>query len=299
MPGDEAAERERASDDSRKLIAQIAAFLTDRQLDATPDNYASAYRLLAGPDGALADPSPEASLPHVEDFETVMRTMRFETESFWRDLEASAAAMRDLTAATPGGAMRITSAMIERVRSVEARLEDATHEASELRAKLEEARDNARRDPLTGLPNRRAFEETYDGYAGLPACVAMCDVDRFKSINDRFGHAVGDRVLQAIADVLALSCPGHHVARYGGEEFAVLFVECQIDQARRALDHARTTVASKRGWLRDNDEPIGKITFSAGLTVALPGERRADVIRRADVLLYEAKRAGRNCLRIG
>lgn len=240
----------------------------------------------------------------VEGFQDMVSAMRAETADFGRNLAASAEA---ITRNVDAGAYetlnidevaRITGAMLRRVRTAEARLEVVTREASELRQKLEEARDNARRDPLTDLPNRRAFEEAYaaQSAAGATICIAVCDVDHFKSVNDRFGHAVGDRVLKAIGEVLSQSCTGHLVARYGGEEFAVLFTGMSIDEARDTLDVARSRVAAKRYRLRDTDAPLGEITFSAGLTLARGNEAYGTAFARADKLLYRAKSAGRNRL---
>ncbi|MDT8759310.1 diguanylate cyclase [Sphingomonas psychrotolerans] len=240
----------------------------------------------------------------VEGFQDMVTAMRAETEGFGRDLAASAEAISRSTdaggAPVIGEVARITAAMLDRVRSAEARLESATREASDLRRELEEARDNARRDPLTDLPNRRALEEAYaaQAAAGAPICVAVCDVDHFKSVNDRFGHAVGDRVLKAIAEALSQTCAGHLVARYGGEEFAVLFTGVDLHAAHDILDTARVTVANKRYKLRESDAPLGAITFSAGISAANPGDGLSTVFHRADRLLYAAKTAGRNRLHI-
>lgn len=242
---------------------------------------------------------------HVEGFADMITAMRAETEGFGRDLAASAAAISrsagtGVSAIAVDEVASITAAMIQRVRTAESRLESVTREANELRRKLEEARDNARRDPLTGLPNRRAFEEAYAARAaaGEQICIAVCDIDHFKSVNDRFGHAVGDRVLQAIAGALGAACANQLVARYGGEEFAVLFAGVTIADARRTLDNARASVAGKRYRLRDSDEQLGEISFSAGLTAAR-GDAYPVVYQRADALLYAAKTAGRNCVHIG
>ena len=239
----------------------------------------------------------------VEGFQDMVTAMRAETEDFGRDLAASAEAIsRSSDAGAPAidEVARLTTAMLDRVRSAEARLESATREASELRRELEEARDNARRDPLTDLPNRRALEEAYAAQAasGANVCLAVCDVDHFKSVNDRFGHAVGDRVLKAIAEALGQTCAGHLVARYGGEEFAVLFTGVDIEAARATLDTARIRVANKRYKLRESDAPLGEITFSAGLAAAQPGDGLSTVFHRADRLLYAAKTAGRNRLHV-
>lgn len=238
----------------------------------------------------------------VEGFHDLVRAMRSETRDFGRDLAATANAIRDSAGADATTAvMRITTAMLDRVENAESRLEAATREASDLRAKLEEARDNARRDPLTTLPNRRAFEEAYEGHLanGTAMCLAVCDIDHFKAVNDTFGHAVGDRVLKAIADVLTDQCKGHLVARYGGEEFVALFAGVDLESAAALLESARTLVAKKRYRLRESDEPLGEVTFSAGLTAAGPAEAVGDAFIRADHLLYAAKADGRNCLKIG
>lgn len=256
--------------------------------------------------GKKADGLVAQTQMQVEGFADMVIAMRAETEDFGRDLAESAAAISrsaDPSAGSDaaGQVGRITATMIERVRTAEARLDAATREASDLREKLEEARDNARRDPLTALPNRRAFEEAFAAKvaAGERLCIAVCDVDHFKSVNDRFGHAVGDRVLKAIGEALTQSCQGHLVARYGGEEFAILFSDIAVDAARKLMETARVTVSTKRYRLRETDAPLGAITFSAGLTCADNAERLGTAFHRADRLLYAAKSAGRNQLHVG
>jgi len=239
----------------------------------------------------------------VEGFADMVTAMRAETADFGRDLAASAEAMStgsDAPQATDDF-LRITASMLQRIRIAEQKLESTTREANDLREKLEEARDNARRDPLTQLPNRRAFEEAFAAQeaTGGQMCIAVCDIDHFKSVNDRFGHAVGDRVLRVIADALSHCCRGHLVTRYGGEEFAILFTNVPLDKAQMVLEYARNTVQAKRYKLRDNDAPLGEITFSAGLTPVEVGEMHQTAFHRADRLLYLAKEAGRNQVKIG
>lgn len=328
-------------DHARQLYERIGAFLFDQRLEPDPANFAFAWALLHDPAGPLAkavaaltdggvrltkrdieslgqeaptstrgirekaDGLVAQTQMQVEGFADMVQAIRAETEGFGRDLAASAAAIRRSGNAADSPLIeevsRITAAMVERVHSAEAQLEHATREASELRSKLEEARDNARRDPLTDLPNRRAFEEAYAAQlaSGAPLCIAVCDIDHFKSVNDRFGHAVGDRVLKGIADSLTQSCPGQLVARYGGEEFAILFSGVDVERARVTLDNARATVAAKRYRLRESDAPLGEITFSAGLTKVSDDERLGTCFHRADRLLYKAKAQGRNQILAG
>jgi diguanylate cyclase len=108
---------------------------------------------------------------------------------------------------------------------------------------------------------------------------------------------VGDRVLKAIAAALSSACKGHLVTRYGGEEFAVLFAGIELETARATLDAARVTVATKHYKLREDDAPLGEVTFSAGITLAKSDDGYHSLFKRADGLLYAAKSAGRNCLR--
>lgn len=319
-----------------QLYERIGTFLFDQRLEPDPANFAFAWHLLHDPAGPLAKAvaaltdggirltqrdlqelgceSPASARSarakadglvaqtqmQVEGFQDMVHAMRVETRDFGRDLAASADVIRRFGDRSEGALLdeltRVTATMLERVHSAETRLESATREASDLRDKLEEARDNARRDPLTGLPNRRAFEEAFAAQVemGDGMCVALCDVDHFKGVNDRFGHAVGDRVLKTIAEALTESCPAQLVARYGGEEFAILFANADLERARITLDHARATVAAKRYRLRETDQPLGEITFSAGLTRVAQGESFGTSFGRADRLLYAAKKDGRN-----
>ena len=237
----------------------------------------------------------------VDGFATMMREMQDETRGFGRDLAQSAAAIRNTAPAVPAAAgldeiARITGAMLTRIREAETRLAKATDEAEALRAKLAEANDTARRDPLTGLPNRRAFDEAFAVRRELdgPFCLAVCDIDRFKRINDVHGHPVGDRVLSAVARTLSDECDDHLVVRHGGEEFAVLLHGVALADAAAHLDGVRDTISSKRFRLRETDRPLGQVTVSIGVTAVHAGETLTDAFDRADRLLYTAKAEGRD-----
>jgi len=179
------------------------------------------------------------------------------------------------------------------------------HDITDLVRNAQQMEELATIDSMTGLCNRRHFMtlaaaewSRFQRYY-RPLSVLMIDVDHFKSVNDRFGHAVGDGVLRAIAAALAEECAGHLVARYGGEEFAVLFTGLDLAKARATLDAARLRVQRKRYRLRNSDEPLGEVTFSAGITVANTQESFLTTFQRADELCYAAKAAGRNCIQFG
>ncbi len=247
-------------------------------------------------DDASSDLAARVS-DQVESFATIVQAMREETSGFGRDLARSAEAIGRMPANEAlGDIARITGAMLERVQHAERRLATAIEEAGDLREKLAEARETARRDPLTALPNRRAFEEAFAGKSGDRHCMAVFDIDRFKRVNDAFGHAVGDRVLLAIGATLADTLAGHLVARHGGEEFAVLMTGVDLAEAATLLDRARAAVAAKRFRARDTGQPLGSITISAGVTAVRTGEDVETSFSRADRLLYAAKASGRDAV---
>lgn len=154
-------------------------------------------------------------------------------------------------------------------------------------------------DDLTSLPNRRAFMRRLQDEAsrvqryGNPLSLALIDLDGFKDINDKLGHAAGDEVLRVMAAEI-LSIFRHHdlVSRYGGEEFAVLLPNTHFEGALRAL--RKVQKRAQEGTFQHNDTTLPLPTFSAGLTVYNVGESPEYFIQRADHALYRAKHLGRN-----
>jgi len=154
-------------------------------------------------------------------------------------------------------------------------------------------------DELTGLPNRRAFLRRIEDEVarvqryGFPLSLALIDLDHFKQVNDKFGHAGGDEVLQMYSKNI-LSIFRHHdlVARYGGEEFAVLLPNTDAEGALRALTKVKNRAGETR-W-QANGDTIPVPTFSSGVSLYKPGETASAFIERADKALYRAKRLGRN-----
>jgi diguanylate cyclase (GGDEF)-like protein/PAS domain S-box-containing protein len=148
-------------------------------------------------------------------------------------------------------------------------------------------RQTAHTDALTGLPNRRALDETLSAAVelGQSFCVAMIDLDNFKQLNDELGHAAGDRLLrQAAAGWQEALRTSDVLARYGGDEFAILLPQLDFSTAANALDRVRSATPSR-------------CTCSAGLAVWTPGMTVDDLLGAADRALYEAKREGRDRVR--
>lgn len=195
----------------------------------------------------------------------------------------------------------IAKAMLERTRQVEEEMRRSEREANALRKSLARAQRDAEVDHLTGLPNRRAFEATLERHhreaqaAIEPLCIAFCDIDHFKRVNDTHGHETGDRVIQAVGQVLSrISNENCHVARHGGEEFVILLRNISKQAALDQLNMVREQMAERRFVNRQTDQPIGSITFSGGIADVFAYANPRDALEAADKALYAAKQQGRN-----
>ena len=184
-------------------------------------------------------------------------------------------------------------------RELEKRVWQRTAELYRAYRKME---DLALRDPLTDLLNRRSITERASAGLALASRrgssygVALIDIDRFKNVNDTYGHACGDRVLVAVAQALSAAIRiSDDVARWGGEEFLILLPDCDNDGAWMACERLRAAI--EEIVILDDSAPI-RVTVSIGVASAEPGDDEAarfeELMRRADYALYEAKEEGRN-----
>ncbi len=198
------------------------------------------------------------------------------------------------------GLIAATRAMEIRAKSLEGELQASSQQVSELRVKLADVRKESMTDPLTGIANRKAFDEAVRAAIGPIAkgeevSLLMCDIDHFKTFNDRWGHQTGDQVLRLVASCLAENVKGRDTAaRYGGEEFAVLLRGVGLNAATTVAEQIRSSVETRRLVKKSSGEVLGTITLSIGVAQFAPGEEVDAVIRRADACLYGAKHAGRN-----
>lgn len=197
-----------------------------------------------------------------------------------------------------------SEALFAAARLEKAELTQESHryrkESSELARELDSLADRAavlgsqaRRDSLTGLPNRLAFDEWLDSVVdkekNVPVSVALLDLDQFKSINDRFSHLVGDEVLRRVARLMATTVrQGDLVARYGGEEFGMVLPATSLGEAAAVCERVREAIA-KANWRSVRAEL--DVTVSIGVAEETSAQQALSV---ADRRLYVAKRGGRN-----
>lgn len=175
-------------------------------------------------------------------------------------------------------------------------LANAEKEIERLKSQLLESQQEALYDALTGLCNRRYFDSEISSKTQLDTLSLMLiDIDHFKKINDTYGHQMGDQVLKTVGKKLQSSCRDNaQVFRYGGEEFAVLLPGEDLKKARHLADVLRRTVEKISVKDRRTGQALGDITVSIGVSQKAPKEQPASFIERADKLLYDAKRLGRN-----
>ncbi|ACT59270.1 GGDEF domain-containing protein [Hirschia baltica] len=177
----------------------------------------------------------------------------------------------------------------------------STREIEMLRTSLQAARAEALTDGLTGVANRKQFDEVLQRRinesleSGSDLCLIICDIDFFKNFNDTWGHQTGDQVIRFVANSLAQKAVNESlVARYGGEEFAIIMPRTILDTAFEFAESVRKTIESKKLIRRSTGEPLGQVTVSFGIANYRSGEGASNLIERADHCLYHSKQTGRN-----
>ncbi|WP_370521597.1 GGDEF domain-containing protein [Novosphingobium sp. ERN07] len=316
------------------LMQDISDFLLGNGLAVTANNLLAAHAAFSGEDAALARKIVDrrsAGLPITQEWldqnraadglqesvkkivgalETSLETFTQTTRSAHAAAENYNSQIAQQVSAVPDSAdptamvaalEGIAQEMIARGNEFAAEMKRSEAETESLRKELEKARHDADVDHLTGLPNRRAFEGLLDRHfrearqEAENLCVAFCDIDHFKRVNDTHGHDTGDRVIRAIGEALArITNDNCHVARQGGEEFVMLFRGKTPQEAWDKLDAVRENFGARNFVNRSTEEPIGQITFSGGIADVFAYANPRDALKAADEALYRAKEEGRN-----
>jgi diguanylate cyclase len=191
--------------------------------------------------------------------------------------------------------MRRTKKSQDNINRLRKRISQAEQEALEMSRKAKKFQVAATKDGLTGLYNRKAFDgrievamEAFDD-GGTPFSLLLFDVDGFKSINDTFGHVAGDKVLKEIAECLKETFrKDDFIARYGGDEFAVVVEDLSEEMAQERIQRFRETFKKKRFLSHVHGDV--QVSVTAGIAMAVEGESPEDLIHRADMTMYAAKK---------
>jgi diguanylate cyclase len=316
----------------RAILANVSSFLLEYAIEPLPQHYELAYRhRVAGEPGlgqqiatlirdghstleairendgalsvALLATLVQQAQQQLEDVAALARRSGEEAKAYGQALEDNIAELVPTIANHPmlGSLVGLTRMMIEKTAAAETQMRRSASQMESMRDSLDQAREQAETDALTGLFNRRAFERELGAAAerskihGTPLAVAFCDIDHFKLVNDTYGHDVGDRVLSFVGKVLVENAGKRGiVARHGGEEFVLLFDGMTPEAAHEIVDIARYDLARRNIIDRISGQPIGSITLSAGVAGIGLDSNISNMLRRADRALYRAKREGRN-----
>ncbi|HET6878743.1 MAG TPA: GGDEF domain-containing protein [Pirellulales bacterium] len=198
----------------------------------------------------------------------------------------------------PASIMAAAAAMLVANRRLQSDLTTAQAEIQEQRQKVDALAAESRTDTLTGLANRRSFDEElgrrFDQWRRhkVPVSLLLVDIDRFKQINDRYGHPIGDAALKWVARLQSGALRQMDVAaRYGGEEFGLILPGTKLSDAGNVAERLRATIAAKAFREGEHEFPI---TVSIGVAMSTEGDEPAVLIKRADEALYAAKQNGRD-----
>lgn len=191
--------------------------------------------------------------------------------------------------------------MQKETSQLRAAVESSQEHVDSLEQKLQAAREVSFYDSLTQVRNRRYYDQQLPqellkaSLENLPLCLAVADIDHFKRINDKFGHSVGDGVLKLFANLMSNTVKGRDmVVRYGGEEFVIVLPETQIEDAVTLIEKIRVKLQAINLTVRKTGQTIGNVTASFGIALFEPGDDQDSLFIRADSLLYQAKKGGRN-----
>ncbi len=183
---------------------------------------------------------------------------------------------------------------------LEERLKTTSRELETLRKELERSKREASTDTLTGLANRKAFNEELTERIVLIESIGkvsllIADIDYFKRFNDSHGHLLGDKLLRFVSNSLKQCVRGQDmVARYGGEEFAIVLPETTLKGAMAVAENIRAAIETQRLRKKDSQESVGSVTLSIGVACLRAGDTADSLVQRADMALYRAKQTGRN-----
>lgn len=288
--------------DAVKRIATQSGTLTDSDLDALYETYIDGRR--------IAQQAEKMNAGLIAEVEGIMEMIDVSLGATAQYGESLKAFSQDLTAPeiNRGRLREIVASLCANTRDVaannrtlEARMRESLTEIESLRETLEATRLESLTDVLTGLSNRKHFEEMLRRQAeerpvqeALGSLIVI-DIDFFKRFNDLYSHLTGDQVLRLVAIVMREQVGTRAtLARFGGEEFGVLLPAMDRASARIVAEKIRTSVMGRELVKRSTGESLGKVTISVGIAEQRSGDSAVSLLERADSCLFAAKRAGRN-----
>lgn len=295
-----------AAGSSLALNERIEALIADGGQPSVYDLSALNGEIIEPDDTSEQTKADEHLQKEIEEVQTFIRSYIQTTERYEGAIDDSTKSLSE--ASTAAEVEMVIALMIrenQRVRAQTQQLSNSLRETQDeivcLQNKLTQSRKAEMQDPMTGLTNRRYFQHAianamaHAEATNQPLSFAIADIDHFKSVNDRFGHQIGDEILKFVGTFIEDKLKQHGtVSRYGGEEFAIILPNITIETARALLEDVREGLAGARLVTSKSNKPIGAVTSSFGVSMRVGGDDPSSLFDRADVQLYKAKSAGRN-----
>lgn len=255
----------------------------------------------------IVDSARDTIARQLDEIAKILLTERNYLEKYGRILDQAAEGLtsrqlvtREILQKIVGVMSNATTSTIDSGRQAVSSLDDKSAELENLKLKLEEYKRLADTDPLTHIWNRRAFDRRVARLYDTPkdvmfSALILVDIDRFKDINDRYGHPVGDKIIQIVAGILrSCSRDDMFVARTGGEEFALVVDGGSVDSTAAFAERLRLTIAETPFVNSQTRIAYGPVTISMGICMASDAESPEDLYAKADRALYQSKVGGRN-----
>src|SRR5215510_3313477 len=304
---------------STMAIAEAAlAQMTSRSLPVDPRSYEVWYRFASGDSGLLCaavngrlDRDDKLSARIADEIEQIMTMIALAEDSATNYAANLANVTKQLDAVKDReGARALVETLVHVTREMEStnlklqsQLQAMWDEVGHLRRHLDAVRKESLTDALTTLGSRKFFDDALAKAVAkchadnAPLSLLLADIDNFRTINDTFGHTVGDRVLKFVAVTLKNTLPGKDTAaRFGGEEFAVIMPRTPLKNAVEVAEQLRAAVMKGELIRRSTGEKQTRLTISIGVATLHAGASPQTLIEAADLCLHAAKRSGRNCV---
>lgn len=289
------------SKDLTDALSSLGGRPTQKQLDDV------ARQFLSRPHEGAAAEAHNTITAKLDEIITLLKKERTSMETYGKILDETSNGLagrqtitREFLEKIVGVTATATRASIENRGHIVSSITDRSEELREVKSKLEEYKRLADTDALTQLQNRRAFDRAiaaiYDSNRGIAfGALILADIDSFKSVNDRFGHPVGDRIIQIVASIIRSTVKERtFVARTGGEEFAVILEGSGEEATARLAEEIRQAIMEAPFVNVANGTNYGPITISLGTCMATQAQGPDDLYMKADRALYASKAAGRN-----
>jgi len=201
--------------------------------------------------------------------------------------------------------VKATATMQDRSQELESKLTETNKQVELLQGNLDRVKIEAMTDSLSGLSNRKRFDEVLKAEmktakkTGKSLALLFCDIDHFKRFNDTWGHQTGDQIIRFVSSTLKRNVSKNHlVARYGGEEFAIVMPVTKLSKAKDIAENIRNLIERKKLVRKSTNEDLGRVTISMGLSLYRDTDEIEELIERADMALYASKQNGRNQLSV-